>query len=126
MTPQRRAVVEALAELPGHPTVEDIYRSAAVDLPDLSPRSVYQIVADLVELGEIEALDLGLGAARVDRNLAHHRHLVCGDCGRVEDVAADLADVSVPAGTVHGFVVDRADVVYRGLCPRCAPGTVPA
>lgn len=124
MTPQRRCVVEAIGELPGHPTVDQVHRSAVLRMPELSLRSVYQVIHDLEDLGEIDALDVGLGATRIDRNLEHHHHLVCSSCGRVEDVAADLADVTVPDGSVHGFTVDRADVVYRGLCPACAASTV--
>jgi len=121
MTPQRRAVVDAIVELPGHPTVGDIHREAGARLPHLSQRSVYQVVSDLVEFGEVEVLDLGFGASRIERTLEHHHHVVCNECGRIDDVPADFTHVTLPSGADHGFVVDRTDVVFRGSCLECAP-----
>jgi len=51
----------------------------------------------------------------------HHR-LVCRGCGRTEDVdcvAGEWPCLAPPAG--HGFVIDGAKVIFRGLCPACQP-----
>ena len=62
----------------------------------------------------------------------NHQHLVCRRCGRVADV--DCAAGHTPcleprAGA--GFVIDRAEVTFWGLCPSCralkgGPGESPA
>ena len=43
-------------------------------------------------------------------------HLVCRECGRVEDVDC----VFEPAIELAGFHVERAEVTFWGVCPACA------
>jgi Fur family transcriptional regulator, stress-responsive regulator len=51
----------------------------------------------------------------------HSHHVVCRRCGRTEDVDPRAGKSSclepVPG---HGFAIDGAEVVFRGLCPACA------
>ena len=51
----------------------------------------------------------------------NHHHLVCRQCGQVNDVACSVGSIpcAVPDDT-QGFVVDEAEVTYWGLCPSCA------
>ena len=56
--------------------------------------------------------------ARVGDN---HNHVVCRSCGAIADV--DCAVGTTPCLTAsddHGFAIDEAEVVYRGLCPECS------
>ena len=51
----------------------------------------------------------------------NHHHVVCRSCGAIEDV--DCAIGTAPCLTPfedHGFLIDEAEVVYRGLCPACS------
>jgi hypothetical protein len=50
----------------------------------------------------------------------HHR-IVCRRCGRTEDAGCVTGEWPClkPAGA-HGFAIDAAEVVFRGLCPGCA------
>jgi Fur family transcriptional regulator, stress-responsive regulator len=81
---------------------------------------VYQTLNDLAELGAISVLDVGTGSARFDPNVENtHHHLVCRSCGKVRDLAADLPGLTVSARGAQGFVVDSAEVVFRGLCDEC-------
>jgi Fur family peroxide stress response transcriptional regulator len=86
----------------------------------VSLRTVYQVLSDLADLGEVQALELGTGAARFDPNVEAHHHLVCTTCGKVRDLYdRELDTVRVPTGREQGFAVDRADVVFRGRCETC-------
>ena len=56
----------------------------------------------------------------------NHHHVVCRSCGAIADV--DCAVGHTPCLTAsddHGFVVDEAEVVYWGTCPRCAAEPTP-
>jgi Fe2+ or Zn2+ uptake regulation protein len=119
VTPQREAVVRALAGNDAHPTAEAVHAAVTAEMPNVSLRTVYQVLNDLSEMGEIQALDLGTGAARFDPNVDAHHHLVCTTCGKVRDVYATFGHVRVPAGAEQGFTVERADVVFRGRCDAC-------
>jgi Fe2+ or Zn2+ uptake regulation protein len=121
VTPQRQAIFRLLEGNDGHPTVEALYEAARSEMPTISLKTVYQTVHDLAEMGEVEVIDLGTGATRVDPNVEHpHHHLVCTRCGMVRDVPLDLSDVRVPARLRHGFSVASVEVNFRGLCEGCA------
>jgi Fur family peroxide stress response transcriptional regulator len=120
LTPQRLAVFRALDGNDQHPTAEAVHAAVVAELPMVSLRTVYQALHDLADLGELQVLDLGTGAARFDPNVDAHHHLVCTTCGKVRDVYADDLDaVRVPDGSRQGFDVDRAEVVFRGRCESC-------
>lgn len=119
VTPQRRAVFEVLHENPEHPTAEGVHARVSAEIPDISLRTVYQVLNDLTDLGELERLDLGTGSSRFDPNVAPHHHLVCSTCGTVQDVPAVLADVRLPEAHRAGFRVSSTEVTFRGCCPTC-------
>ena len=120
ITPQREAVFRALDAYDEHPTAETVHAVVTRELPNVSLRTVYQVLNDLADMGELAVLDLGTGAARFDPNVtATHHHLVCTRCGKVRDLFADFHSVRVPAGAEQGFTVDTAEVVFRGVCNGC-------
>ena len=121
LTPQREAVFRALVDNADHPTAEAVHAAVTAEMPNVSLRTVYQVLNDLADLGEVQALDLGTGAARFDPNVDPHHHLVCTACGKVRDVYASFRQVCVPAGEEQGFAVDSAEVVFRGRCEDCRP-----
>lgn len=117
VTPQRQAVFRALLDNHRHPTAEAVHTTVVAELPNVSLRTVYQVLNDLTALGEIHALDLGTGAARFDPNVDAHQHLVCVACGKVRDVYVEPVD----APDDDEFTVERAEVVFRGRCADCQP-----
>ncbi len=130
VTPQRRAVFEALHGDDGHPTADVIWARVRDRMPTVSLRTVYQALHDLVELGEVQSVDVANGAVRFDPNTAAHDHFVCRSCGRVSDVIASRPrlvsgypgfDGSTYGGgeAAAGYTVDTAEIIFRGLCPSC-------
>ena len=115
VTPQREAVFRSLEGNEEHPTAEIVHAVVTAEMPSVSLRTVYQVLNDLTAMGEIQALELGTGAARFDPNVEAHHHLVCTTCGRVRDVYVDPVAVPAPSD----FVVDTAEVVFRGRCDAC-------
>ena len=119
VTPQRRAVFHVLHGNPEHPTAEGIHARVSAEIPDISLRTVYQVLNDLADMGELERLDLGTGSSRLDPNVDPHHHLVCSTCGTVQDVPAVLADIRLPEAHRAGFRVSSTEVTFRGCCPTC-------
>lgn len=123
MTPQRQVVFEILQSSDGHPSAEAVFAEARAKLPSLSLRTVYQTLHDLERLGEVHVLELGTGQARFDPGVeAAHHHLVCGLCGRVDDLFAELPSLEVEPAAAKGYLVERAEVVFRGVCGSCRHG----
>lgn len=87
-TTGRRRLVDALA-CSGQPlTLPDIVEIA----PDLAASSVYRNLEVLEQCGVVKRIASGSGHAHFELAeplLSHHHHLVCVDCGVIEDVRLD-------------------------------------
>ena len=91
-------------------------------LPEVSLATVYNTLNELVAMGEIAEVRYVPGPSRYDPNVGPqpHHHLLCTSCGALFDVNA--AGVTVPdlaAAECHGFLIDGAEVLFRGTCPTC-------
>lgn len=120
VTPQRRAIIRALQEDDPHPDAEQIFARVSRVMPDLSPATVYNTLRELVEIGVLTELDLGLGERHYDLTTDAHAHLVCLACGRVVDVPYDHEGLVLSAKNGHGFQIVDCQVMLRGYCPACA------
>lgn len=122
MTPQRQLIFSLLHDNTAHPTADALFASASHKMPGISLRTVYQTLNELVEMGELQAIDLGEGATRFDPNVDDHHHAICHVCGAITDVHVDRASALRPKG-VDGFSVDDVGVVFRGVCASCEPSS---
>ena len=122
ITPQRRAVVQALAGEHVHRTADLVHASARVLVPEVSLATVYNTLNELVSMGEISAINVGDGSTRYDPKVGpDHHHLICDGCGRIYDVEPSGVDaLSLAAAERHGMRIDTVEVVFRGRCPDCA------
>lgn len=122
ITPQRRAVVQALAGEHVHRTADQIHASARVLVPEVSLATVYNTLNELVSMGEISAINVGDGSTRYDPKVGpDHHHLICDGCGRIYDVEPTGVDgVALSNAERHGMRIDSVAVVFRGACADCA------
>ena len=118
-TPQRFAVMEFLVEHTGHPTAAEIFEAVNRVDPRSSRATIYNNLRDLVEAGLVREVAMEGRAARFDAKGARHHHFICDRCGNVEDV--DWYDVPRPAaGSLGKRVFRECELIFRGLCAKCA------
>jgi len=103
-----------------HLTADQIFTRVRGVMPDISRATVYNALHELVEIGMMRELDLGLRERHYDITTADHAHLVCLGCGRVEDVPFHCDTLALPSRHAHGFRLVDCNVVFRGYCPACA------
>ena len=94
----------------------------------LATSSVYRNVIALEALGIVHCVTT-VGDFQYyelsDELTEHHHHLVCSNCGTVDDVAASarleqsLRDAAREIGRRTGFRAERHRVDIIGLCGRC-------
>ncbi|MBX3227203.1 MAG: transcriptional repressor [Labilithrix sp.] len=115
LTPQRMAIVRALATDTSHPTAQELYERLVPSFPTMSFATVYNTLDALEKLGLVGMLRLGT-AVRFDPNTSSHHHAVCDGCGKVVDLPAPAP----PPKSVAGFAIRAEERTYRGLCRRCS------
>ena len=118
LTPQRQLLFSLLHQNPSHPTAESLYEIASKKMPGISLRTIYQTLGELVEMGELQLVDVGIGATRFDPNIGDHHHFVCESCRAIHDVDI-LTAPKMSLRNSGGFAVDEVGVIFRGRCNRC-------
>lgn len=127
LTPQRAAILRALMEHAGHPTVEELHRQLLRDFPTMSLATVYKTMAFLKDQGEVLELGFGEAGCRYDgRRPEPHPHLVCTRCGAVLDPGPDamrqddaLRDLISDLASRSGFSLTHHRLDLFGLCSAC-------
>lgn len=119
-TPQRYAVMSFLMRQARHPTAAEIFEAVNRVDPRSSRATIYNNLRDLVRAGLVREVAVEGRSARFDAKGMPHHHFVCDRCGNVEDV--DWYDVPrPPAASLGKRVLRECELIFRGLCIRCAP-----
>ncbi len=121
VTVQRLLVWQALAGDRTHPTAEEIHARLKAQVPTLSLTTVYNILNELVEWGELRRFDTGDGHIHFDPTTEAHAELICMRCHSVIDVpAADAPHKPRPVpDEIAGYRIVTRSEQYYGFCPAC-------
>ena len=121
LTPQRRAILEAIQTSDKHPTAAQIYAQVKASHPRVAFGTVYKALDLLSRTGQILQLEFGDGASRYDRRTDRHDHAVCTACGKLVDLDVQLpADLDRHASHASGFEISQHTTHFFGLCPECS------
>lgn len=121
VTSQRLVIHRALRELGRHVSAEQVLEAVRDRLPGVSLPTVYATLDLFEELGLVRRLSRARGPALYDPRLDPHHHLVCEECGRVQDVDAALQlGAADRAARRQGFFPERSQLVISGRCADCA------
>ncbi|MFZ0481687.1 MAG: Fur family transcriptional regulator [Terriglobales bacterium] len=119
-TPQRYAVMAFLMESSRHPTAAEIFEAVNRMDPRSSKATTYNNLRDLVEAGLVREVAVEGRAARFDAKGTQHHHFICDRCGNVEDL--EWYDVPKPPSNSLGKrILRESELIFRGLCAKCAP-----
>jgi Fur family transcriptional regulator, peroxide stress response regulator len=119
-TPQRYAVMAFLMEQKMHPTAAEIFEAVNRMDPRSSRATTYNNLRDLVKAGLVREVAMEGRAARFDAKGMRHHHFICDRCGKIEDI--EWYDVPKPAsGSFGKRIVRECELIFRGLCTKCAP-----
>lgn len=125
LTSQREATVRVLLENEkDHLSAEDVYMLLKRSSPDIGLATVYRTLELLSELHIVEKVNFGDGATRFDlRNsdqAHHHHHLICTQCGTVEEIKDDwLMPLETRLQSEYGFTVLDHRLDFQGICQSC-------
>ena len=121
-TTQRQVIVETFIASDEHITVEDLHhRVRAIDRT-VSAATVYRTINMLVEMGVASKRHFGSGSAsfEMEVNKAHHDHLVCVSCGKIQEFHNDrIEELQDEVAVAHGFKLSHHRMELYGTCADC-------
>ena len=120
LTPQRQLVLEAVGQL-GHATPEEIATAVQRTASGVNISTVYRNLELLEELDLLQHTHLGHGAPTYSlASDQEHVHLVCRDCGSIDEIPPEVATPLVDAlARTRGFQVDVGHLAVFGRCRSC-------
>jgi Fur family ferric uptake transcriptional regulator len=121
VTRQRLLVANALAAAGRRLTAEQLYRSLRRREPAIGRATVFRTLETLVDTGVARRLELdGHVYAYVACLPAHHHHIACTRCGRVEEIdEAYVTPIVRRLAREMGFEIDDARLDFYGRCATC-------
>ena len=125
LTPQREATVKVLLEHEeDHLSAEDVYLLVKEKAPEIGLATVYRTLELLNELEVVDKINFGDGVSRYDlrkEGADHfHHHLVCIQCGSVDEIQEDLlGDVEKVVEAEWKFKVNDHRLTFHGVCEKC-------
>lgn len=120
VTAQRLAVLRAVADTP-HGTADAVAESARRHIGSISRQSVYDSLGLLADSGIVRRVQPNGSLARYENRVGdNHHHVVCRECGHLEDVDCAVDDTPcLTASNDRGYEIDEAEVIYWGRCSAC-------
>jgi len=124
LTPTRRHIVDVLDAADRPLTIPEILEAR----PELAQSSAYRNLVVLEQARVVHRLVTHADFARYELAedlTGHHHHLVCSNCGRVEDLAATVAverSVAIAIDEAErrtGFRTEHHRLDLVGLCSDC-------
>ena len=120
-TTQRSMVYEAIVQLGGHCTADQITAEVRRSRPTFPRSTVYRALDALTASGAIYAAHLGEGATHYELASGEHHHAVCSVCGGVLHIEEDLvAALEGHLEQQHRFKPARTEVLVVGVCDGCS------
>ncbi|GAA5206668.1 MULTISPECIES: Fur family transcriptional regulator [Streptomyces] len=128
VTAARLALLETVRR-GDHLVVEAIASGVRLRVGHVSLQAVYEGLHALTAAGLVRRIQPPGGPARFEGRVGdNHHHVLCRSCGALADVDCAVGEAPcLTASDDHGFSIDEAEVIYRGLCPDCSTtGSSPA
>ena len=107
-----------------HMTAEDVYKALLAEDADIGLATVYRVLMQFEQAGLLTRSNFESGKAVFELNEGrHHDHLVCLDCGRVEEFYdAEIEQRQRSVAVARGFELQEHSLALYARCtkPDCS------
>jgi Fur family transcriptional regulator, ferric uptake regulator len=107
-----------------HMTAEDVYKALLTEGADIGLATVYRVLMQFEQAGLLKRSNFESGKAVFELNEGqHHDHLVCLDCGRVEEFYdAEIEARQRTVAATRGFELQEHTLALYARCtkPDCS------
>jgi len=120
-TPARIAVMKFLESVDKPVDVNSILDYLRQRDIDTNPATIFRMMNDFLQKGITKQIQFQEGKARYElSNKGHHHHLICTNCGKVEEVEGDfLKSMEEKIYKDKKFRVKDHSLEFFGLCVDC-------
>ncbi|HEY3537695.1 MAG: ferric iron uptake transcriptional regulator [Trinickia sp.] len=103
-----------------HLTAEDVYRNLLNEQLDIGLATVYRVLTQFEQAGLLSRSNFESGKAVFELNEGtHHDHLVCVDCGRVEEFFdPEIEKRQQAIAEERGFKLQEHALALYGTCTK--------
>jgi Fur family transcriptional regulator, ferric uptake regulator len=103
-----------------HLSAEDVYRLLIAEGDDIGLATVYRVLTQFEAAGLVTRHHFEDGMAVFELNQGtHHDHIVCQDCGRVEEfMDSGIEERQTAVATKLGFTIRDHSLILYGRCKR--------
>ncbi len=117
---QRMNILEVL-EKNGHMSIDAIYNDITKIHPSLSLATIYKNIILMVEKGVVVEVPISGLKSKYELAKEDHIHLVCTECGDVEDKPC-VKETDIVLSTLikkESFILNKRQINLYGVCKEC-------
>lgn len=119
---RRDVIVEIFTSGEDHLTVDELYEKAKKADPKVGYTTVWRTLKALEARGVAVSRKFNDGFTRYEyiREEKHHDHLICVECGHVEEfLSPKVEDIQKKIASKHGFTITTHKMELYGYCKKC-------
>lgn len=119
-TVQKDMIYAALKDLHNHPTAEQVCVRVRQSCPSVSRATVYRVLGAMAEKGTVLRIPTADGADHFDDSTHLHFHVMCDNCGKMEDLLSPELQRALDAvQSPCGYELTGYTLLLHGLCQDC-------
>ena len=105
-----------------HMTAEDVFKALLIEGSDIGLATVYRVLMQFEQAGLLTRSNFESGKAVFELNEGqHHDHLVCLNCGRVEEFFdAEIESRQRAVAAARGFELQEHSLALYATCTKAA------
>lgn len=118
-TIQKTVILDYLKKVKTHPSADQVYYEVKKKMPSISKGTVYRILNNFRQKGEIQ--EIPTAVSRYDGDNSLHAHFICQRCNNIIDIfeSCDNCGVLKHARTKVGDI-KYYQMYFYGKCKKCS------
>lgn len=118
VTPQRVGILNIIAHT-GHISVEDLFESVRKTFSNISLSTLYKNINAMMEVSLLKEVKIPHAKSKFEIIKSEHSHVLCENCGKLEDIVLELQNVVQKAIDSSGYKLSENSFILSGICPQC-------
>ena len=117
-THQRLVILDSIDQF-GHVDIVTLYDAIFQKYSTMSKATLYRNINDLISFHILEEVKLPHQKQQYEIKKVPHIHLLCSECGSVEDMFIETKPLLETISSQSGFHINNSFIVINGTCKAC-------